>query len=72
MVPNNTQQARQLRRESEELFRLVGEAAPVPIWMSGPDKRRTYFNKHWLDFTGRSMEEEIGNGWAEGIHPEDL
>jgi len=72
MGPHNIRQAEQLLRESEQLFRLVADAAPVPIWMSGTDKRRTYFNKHWLDFTGRSIEEEIGNGWVEGIHPADL
>ena len=55
MAPNNTRQTEQLLRESEQLFRLVPDAAPVLIWMSAPDELFTYFNKPWLDFTGRSM-----------------
>ena len=58
-------------RESEERFRTVANAAPVMIWMSGPDKLCTFFNKGY-DFTGRSLEHELGNGWAEGVHLEDL
>jgi PAS domain S-box-containing protein len=59
-------------RESEQRFRLVADAAPVLIWMSGIDKLCTYFNKSWLDFTGRPLADELGNGWASDVHPDDL
>jgi PAS domain S-box-containing protein len=59
-------------RESESRFRIVADAAPVLIWMSGMDKLCTFFNKTWLEFTGRSLDQEMGNGWAEGVHPDDL
>ena len=59
-------------RESEQRFRLVANTAPVMIWMSGPDKLCTYFNQPWLEFSGRPLEAEIGNGWSERVHPQDV
>ncbi len=67
-----SRRAQEAVRESEERFRLVANTAPVLIWMSDPDKLYTFFNKPWLDFTGRSIEAELGKGWADGVHPEDL
>ena len=56
----------------EKLFHTVADSAPVMVWMSGEDKLCTFFNKRWLDFTGRTMQQELGNGWAEGVHPADF
>jgi PAS domain S-box-containing protein len=54
-----------------ETFRELADNAPVLLWRSRPDKARDYFNKPWLDFTGRTLAEESGFGWAEGVHGDD-
>ncbi len=59
-------------RESEERFRTVADSAPVMIWIAGLDKLCNFFNKPWLEFTGRTMDQELGSGWAASVHPEDL
>jgi PAS domain-containing protein len=58
-------------RESEERFRNMADTAPVMIWVTDSDKRFTFVNKTWLEFTGRTMDQELGNGWAVGLHPDD-
>jgi PAS domain S-box-containing protein len=65
-------QAEQKLRESEERFRLVANRAPVMIWMSGTDKVCNYLNETWLEFTGRPIEAELNDGWAAGVHAEDI
>ena len=59
-------------RESEARFRLMADAAPVLIWTAGADKACTYLNRPWLEFTGRPLEQQLGEGWAEGVHVDDL
>jgi len=59
------------RRESEKRFRTVADSAPVMIWMSDLEGKYTYVNRVWLDFTGRTLEQELGFGWQEDVHPDD-
>jgi len=65
-------QAEQAVLESEKRFRLMADSTPVLMWLSGPDKLCNDFNKEWLRFTGRTMQEELGEGWTQNVHPDDL
>ena len=58
--------------QAKELYLKIFEEFPALIWRSRLDKLCDYFNKTWLEFTGRTMEQEFGNGWAEGVHPDDF
>ncbi|WP_425218144.1 PAS domain S-box protein [Tumidithrix helvetica] len=69
---SDRKQAEAAIKESEARFRYLADNAPVLIWMAGLDKRCFHFNKPWLEFTGRTMEQELHNGWTEGIHPDDF
>lgn len=57
--------------ESERRFRNMADSAPVMVWMAGPDRSYNYFNQAWMDFTGRPLAQEIGNGWLSAVHPDD-
>src|SRR5262249_34293823 len=59
-------------RESEARFRNMADCAPVLLWMAGSDKLCEFFNQGWLSFTGRTLDQEIGNGWVQGVHPDDM
>lgn len=64
--------AERLRQESESRFRDLIDTAPVMIWTADAGRHATHFNRAWLQFTGRGVEQELGEGWIGGIHPDDL
>ena len=64
-------QAQRVLRESEERFRNMANTAPVMIFVTDANSQTTFLNKTWLDFTGRTEEQELGQGWTAGLHPDD-
>jgi PAS domain S-box-containing protein len=75
LVFRDTTEARHARaaiEESEARFRVMADQTPVPLWMSDAARRYIYLNRAWLEFTGRSIDDEQGDGWTAGIHPEDF
>lgn len=69
---NERKHAEAKQQESEARFRIMADTAPVMIWMSDTDQLGDYFNKVWLEFTGRTLAQEMGTGWMENLHPDDL
>ena len=70
--PEATQDIVQRLRETEDRFKVMADSSPVMLWMSAVDSNCYFFNKPWLDFTGRTLEQEVGAGWCEGVHFEDF
>jgi PAS domain S-box-containing protein len=65
-------QAEEALKDSEQSYRILANSGQALIWTSDRDKLCNYFNDVWLNFTGRTMEQELGIGWTEGVHPDDL
>jgi PAS domain S-box-containing protein len=59
-------------QERDALYQRIVDCSRLMVWMSGPDRVLNFFNKGWLDYTGRRLEQELENGWVEGVHPEDF
>lgn len=72
VMSDASRRSEQSLRESERRFRDIADTAPVFIWTTDQDKRCTFVNQGWLDFTGRTLDQELGSGWRASVHPDDL
>ena len=72
LVAQKLERSEAFLHESEERFTKMADASPVMMWMSGQDKLCTFVNKAWLEFTGRELTDQLGNGWVKGVHADDL
>ena len=61
----------EMLRESEVRFRAMADSAPALIWMCDAGSQCSYASRAWLEFTGRAIERELGNGWLDGVHADD-
>lgn len=72
VLTDASRRSEQSLRESERRFREIADSAPVLIWTTDRDKNCNFLNKGWLDFTGRTLDQELGLGWRASVHPDDL
>jgi len=64
-------QVERLQRAEDQQFRHMANSAPFPVWSSGTDAMRNFVNRAWLEFRGRTAQQEMGSGWTDGLHPDD-
>jgi two-component system cell cycle sensor histidine kinase/response regulator CckA len=62
----------ELRGQSQDFYRKLFDELPFPMWQSDVQNRYVFFNRAWLEFTGRRMEDEVGDGWWAGVYPDDV